>query len=84
MGNKDKNINRESNVDWNDEDSDMNHYATIHDKWNDIQDEYLRKYPEVETEDLYFDSGGFEGMLEKISELRGKSIQEIRSEIENW
>lgn len=83
MGIQDKNIDRESNVDWNDEGSDINRYDTLHDKWNDIQEEYFRKYPELEIEDLYFESGGFEGTLEKISELRGNAIEEIRSEIEN-
>lgn len=67
-----------------DESTDLNQYDTLHDKWNDIQENYLRKYPELDTEDLYFEGGGFEGMLEKISEIRGKSVEEIRQEISTW
>jgi len=81
---KEEGVNRDSNVDWNDGDSDLNRYGTLHDKWNDIQEEYLRKYPKLEEEDLVFESGGFEGLLEKISEIRGKAVKEIRSEIERW
>jgi hypothetical protein len=62
----------------------MNQYGSLHDKWNDIQEAYLEKYPELETEELYFEGGGFEGLLEKISEIRGKTVKEIRTEIQNW
>ncbi|HZJ18853.1 MAG TPA: hypothetical protein VFD35_00685 [Pricia sp.] len=82
--NKERGVNRGSNVDWNDGDGDLNQYETLHDKWNDIQEEYLKKYPQLEDEDLHFESGGFEGLLEKISEIQGKPVKEIRSEIENW
>lgn len=84
MDNQEEHINRELNVDWNDGSSDMNQFETLHRKWNEIQEEYLNNYPELETGDFYFDSGGFQGILEKISEIRGKDIEEIRSEIENW
>ena len=84
MKSNEEDINRDINVDWNDGGSDMNQYETLHDKWKVIQDEYLEKHPELDTGDFYFDSGGFEGVLEKISEIRGKPIEEIRSEIENW
>lgn len=57
---------------------------TPHDKWNDIQDEYLKKYPEVNLEDLYFEAGGFERILEKIAEVRKLPIAEVRKEIEQW
>jgi len=77
-------VNRDSNVDWNDSGSDLNQYETLHDKWNDIQEAYLQKYPKLEEEQLYFQSGGFEGLLKRISEIRGKSVEEIRSEIEKW
>jgi hypothetical protein len=59
-------------------------YKEPADKWNAIQEEYLAKYPELDMEDLYFESGGFEGLLEKISKVRGKSVEEIRKEIINW
>ncbi|WP_373518003.1 hypothetical protein [Pricia sp.] len=82
---KEGGVNRDSNVDWNDGDSDANQYETLHDKWNVIQEEYLKKYPKLaEKEDLYLESVGFEGLLEKISEIRDKPIEEIRREIENW
>ncbi len=68
----------------NEEGSDMNQYDTLHDKWNHIQADYLEKYPALETEELYFEGGGFEGLLEKISQIRGKSTDEVRTEIENW
>lgn len=82
--NNKKNINRKDNVDWNNDVSDLNQYETLRDKWNAIQEEYLSKYPELKIEDLYFESGGFEGLLDKISEIRGKTVEEIRSEIKNW
>lgn len=65
-------------------DAGMNQYTTLHDKWNDIQEDYLKKHPELETEELFFEGGGFEGLLEKISEVRGKSVEDIRTEIQNW
>lgn len=64
--------------------SDLNQYESLHDKWNDIQEEYLSEHSQLETEDLYFESGGFEGLLEKIAKVRGKTVDEIRSEIKNW
>ena len=68
----------------NDKSSDLNQFDTVHDKWNAIQEEYLQKYPELEVEDIYFEGGGFERVLEKISKIRGASIEEIRSEILEW
>lgn len=62
----------------------LNQYGNLQNKWNAIQDDYLKKYPDLETDDLYFEGGGFVGLLEKISELRGISIQEVRAEIANW
>ncbi|MDT7827613.1 hypothetical protein RQM65_02900 [Pricia sp. S334] len=64
--------------------SDLNQYGNLHDKWNDIQEEYLKKYPDLETEDLYFEGGGFEGLLERIAEVREMTVKEIRAEIRNW
>ena len=84
MEEDEENINRDSNVDWNDNNSDLNQYETLHDKWNEIQEAYMQKYPQLEDEELYFESGGFDGLLAKISEIRGKPVDEIRSEIENW
>ncbi len=63
---------------------DLNQYTELEDKWNSIQEEYINSYPDLELEDLYFESGGFEGLLEKISKVRGKKVAEIRSEIEHW
>lgn len=77
-------INRDSNVDWNDRGSDLNQYDTLSDKWNDIQESYFEKYPEIDKQDLFYDSGGFEGLLERISEVRDKTVEEIRKEIANW
>ncbi|MBU3025206.1 hypothetical protein Q4603_20090 [Zobellia galactanivorans] len=79
-----ENINRESNVDWNDSLSRKHNYESLRDKWNDIQEEYLKEHPNVELGDLYFETGGFERVLEKISEVTNKTVPEIRSEIENW
>ncbi len=77
-------VNRDNNVNWKNDDNDLNQYKEPADKWNAIQEEYISRYPELDTEDLYYESGGFEGVLEKISEIRGKSVDEIRTEIENW
>ncbi len=62
----------------------LNQYETLQDKWNDIQEQYLSKYPKLEVKELYYVSGGFAGLLEKISEILGKTVEEIRSEIKNW
>ncbi|MUH34592.1 hypothetical protein D9O36_01955 [Zobellia amurskyensis] len=78
------NINRESNVNWKDSQSSKHTYESLRDKWNDIQEEYLKEHPNVELGDLYFETGGFERVLEKISEVTNKSVPEIHSEIENW
>ncbi len=77
-------VNRKENVAWSDGDSNQNQHKNLGDKWNQIQEEYLAKYSELDTEDLYFESGGFQGLLQKIGEVRNESIEEIRSEIENW
>lgn len=63
---------------------DINQYDSLHDKWNDIQEAYLEKHPELETEDLVFEGGGFGGLLEKIAEIQGKTVKEVRTEIETW
>lgn len=81
--NEKEDLNREFNVEWNEE-KDLNQYNSLRDKWNDIQQDYLSKYPELEALDLYYESGGFQGLLEKISSQRNKSVKEIRAEIENW
>ncbi len=62
----------------------LNQYAELADKWNSIQEEYIAAYPDLEMEDLYFESAGFEGVLEKISKIRGKKVAEIRAELEQW
>ena len=82
--NEDGKINRDYNVNWNDDISGSNQYESLRDKWGSIQDEYLDKYPELDIDDLYFESGGIEGLLEKISEVSGRSIDEIRKEIMKW
>lgn len=81
---KNQDVNRNSNVAWNDGNSDVNQYETLHDKWNVIKEEYMAKFPQLDTQDLVFESGGFEGLLAKISEIREKSIDDIRLEIEKW
>ncbi len=77
-------VNRKQNVAWSDGDSNQNQHKNLGDKWNQIQEEYFVKYPELDAEDLYFESGGFQGLLQKISEVRNEPIKEIRSEIESW
>ncbi|SDB63036.1 hypothetical protein SAMN03097699_2802 [Flavobacteriaceae bacterium MAR_2010_188] len=67
-----------------DESTGTQNHNDLEDKWNEIQDEYIASIPELETEDLYFEGGGFNGMLQKMSEITGKSVKEIRNEIENW
>lgn len=54
------------------------------DKWNEIQEEYIEAQPGLDTEDLYFEGGGFNGMIQKISEITGKSTDTIRKEIAEW
>ena len=63
---------------------DVNQYASLQDKWNDIQDGYLEKYPELETEELLLAGGGFEGLLESIGKILNKPVKEVREEIKNW
>lgn len=64
--------------------SKLKQFTKIQDKWNAIQEDYINSYPDLEIEDLYFESGGFEGLLEKISEVRNIPVEEVRSEIEHW
>ena len=63
--------------------STKNHNQLV-DKWNEIQEEYLSQHPNLSTEDLYFEGGGFNGMIEKISQETGKSKEEIKKEIRDW
>lgn len=75
--NQDNKINKEESS----EGINRNDLAT---KWNEIQEEYIAKYKELDTQDLYFEGGGFTGMLNKMAEILGKSTDQIRTEIENW
>lgn len=59
-------------------------HNNLADKWNEIQEEYMGAHPGLDTADLYFEGGGFNGMLLKISEITGKSIDAVRKEIEEW
>lgn len=68
----------------NNADADLNQYAELADKWNAIQEAYVEAYPELDVEDLYFESGGFEGILEKIAKVCKTSVKEIRTEIQKW
>lgn len=63
---------------------DLNQFSELADKWNVIQEEYVNRYPALETADLYYESGGFHGVLKKIAEVRGISVGKVRKEIENW
>lgn len=62
----------------------IKNHNVLEDKWNEIQEEYIDQHPEISTADLYFDGGGFNGMIEKISEISGKSKDAIRKEIQDW
>ena len=77
-------IDQRGNIDSNDTGSDLNQYNELEDKWNAIQEEYLEAYPDVEVEDLYFESGGFEGVLEKIAKIRNTTVEKVRNEIQKW
>ena len=81
---EDGKVNRDYNVKWNDDVSGLNGHESLRDKWGSIQEEYIDKYPELDIDDLYFESGGVERLLEKISTVIGKSIEEIRTEILEW
>ncbi len=76
-------LDQKNNEHHNASEGDKNH-NDIEDKWNEIQEEYINAQPNLDTEDLYFEGGGFNGMLEKMSEKLGKSVAEIREEIQNW
>ncbi len=64
--------------------SELNQYRELADKWNAIQEAYLDKHPELSMDDLYYEGGGFEGLIEKIAEVRGTSVDEVRKEIADW
>ncbi len=63
---------------------DLNQYRELADKWNAIQEDYLEKYPDLSMDDLYYEGGGFEGLIEKIAEVRDISVEEVRKEITEW
>jgi hypothetical protein len=64
---------------WDEED-----YIDLEDKWYEIEDDYRERFTTLTDDDVYFEEGRFEDMLERIGRRRGKSQREIRSEIENW
>ena len=48
--------------------------------WETVREELLKKYPELTREDLYYELGKEEELLER---LQGK-LKKNRTEIRNW
>ena len=48
--------------------------------WEEIREELLKKYPQLSREDLYYELGKEEELLERLQE----KLQENRAEIRKW
>jgi hypothetical protein len=59
-------------------------YDVLEDKWYEIEEEYRTQYSDLTDEDLYYEDGRFNEMLDNIGRRRGRTRSEIRTEIENW
>ena len=59
-------------------------YDVLEDKWYEIEEEYRTQYSDLTDEDLYYEDGRFNEMLDNIGRRRGRTRNEIRTEIENW
>lgn len=48
--------------------------------WETVREELLKKYPQLTREDLYYELGKEEELLERLQ----KKLQQNRSEIRKW
>ncbi|WP_255462713.1 general stress protein CsbD [Galbibacter sp. BG1] len=53
-------------------------------KWKSIKGEYRGEYQSVTDEDVNYNDGDFEGMLDRLSRRRGISRSQVKDEIDNW
>ena len=83
-------INYDSAEDYNDdynpaEDYDtQDEYDRLMDKWYGIEDEYRAEFSTITDDDVYFEDGEFDAMMDRVGRRRGKTRREIRDEIQNW
>ncbi|QLE03169.1 general stress protein CsbD [Galbibacter sp. BG1] len=49
-----------------------------------MKGEYRGEYQSVTDEDVNYNDGDFEGMLDRLSRRRGISRSQVKDEIDNW
>lgn len=53
-------------------------------RWNDINTDYRKRYPNLTSEDVDYRQGEFEDMTDRIAKKTNRSRQEVQNEISNW
>ncbi|WP_434036201.1 hypothetical protein [Formosa sp. 4Alg 33] len=53
-------------------------------KWNEIQNEYRKKYPSLTSEDVDYRSGEFDSMTDRLAQRTNRTRTDIQNEINDW
>lgn len=53
-------------------------------RWNEINTDYRRRYPNLTSEDVDFRQGEFDNMTDRIAQKTNRSRLEVQDEIKNW
>lgn len=60
------------------------HLQDIEDRWNEINEEYRRRYPNLTSDDVDYRAGEFDNMTDRIAQRTNRSREDVQDEIRNW
>lgn len=58
--------------------------STIERRWNDIENDYRKRYPNITDEDVTYQSGDFDNMTGRIAKRTNRNLEEVTNEIRDW
>lgn len=56
----------------------------IESRWQDIESDYRRRYPDITDEDVDYREGEFDNMTDRLAKRTNRSRDQVNDEIQNW
>lgn len=56
----------------------------VESRWNDIESDYRRRYPNITDDDVNYRQGEFDTMTDRIAKRTNRSREAVNDEIRNW
>lgn len=89
---RDQNQNQYQNSNQNSNRNDQDHIGRnnpdsnrdIESRWQDIESDYRRRYPNVTDEDVNYRQGEFDNMTDRLAKRTNRSRDQVNDEIRNW